>query len=94
METTLTAALNLRILVTCRWPLGPADHETKQEVPSMAEDEARDVFSSHFDSSAHRFEVKETWEELDSAIRQLIRITGRQPPNRCASSPGRWAAWG
>ena len=79
LETALTAAPDLRVLGTCRWPLGLADHEMELGVPPMAEDEGRDVFVSHLDSAAHRFEVKETWDQPDSAIRQLVRMSGRHP---------------
>ena len=79
LETALTAAPGLRILATCRWPLGLADYETDLEVPPMTEDEARDVFVSHLDSPAHKLEVAHTWDRPDSAIRQLVRMSGRHP---------------
>ena len=31
------------------------------------------------DSPVHRLEVKEIWEQPDSAIRQLVRMSGRHP---------------
>ncbi|MSS72637.1 MAG: tetratricopeptide repeat protein [Candidatus Latescibacteria bacterium] len=81
LETALTVASDLRILATCRWPLGLSDYETEQEVIPMAEDEARDVFVSHLDSPApaHLFEIQETWEQPDSIIRQIVQMSGRHP---------------
>ncbi|MBC8236068.1 AAA family ATPase [bacterium] len=79
LETMLTIAPNLRILATCRWQLGLADHELELGIPPMVEEEARDVFVSHLDSHVHRLEVKETWKQPDSAIRQLVQMSGHHP---------------
>ncbi|MBM3237049.1 tetratricopeptide repeat protein [Candidatus Poribacteria bacterium] len=79
LETILTVAPNLRILATCRWQLGLADHELELEMPPMVEDDARDVFLSHLDSPVHQLEARETWEQPNSAIRQLVKLSGRHP---------------
>ena len=79
LAAMLTAAPNLRILATCRWPLGLSDHELELGIPPMVEEDAKDVFLSHLDSPVHRLEVKETWEQPGSAIRQLVQMSGRHP---------------
>lgn len=79
LETVLTAAPQLRILATCRWELGLADHEYELEVPPMSEEESRDVFASHLEDPTHKLEVQETWEQPDSPIRQLVQMSGRHP---------------
>ncbi len=79
LETALTVASDLRILATCRWPLGLSDYETEQEVPPMAEEECCDVFVSHLEDPAHRFEAQETWKQPDSVIRQIVQMSGQHP---------------
>ncbi len=79
LETALTATPALRVLATCRWPLGLGDHETVVKVPPLDEAEARDVFLSHLISPAHKAEVHRSWERSNSSIRQLIALSGRHP---------------
>uniref|UniRef100_UPI001177B375 tetratricopeptide repeat protein n=1 Tax=Candidatus Entotheonella palauensis TaxID=93172 RepID=UPI001177B375 len=79
LERMLTTSGSLRMLVTCRWPLGLSDHEYQMEIPPMQEEEARDVFLSHLESPQHRVEVQETWAQPDSPIRHLIRMSGYHP---------------
>ena len=93
LEAALDAQSDLRVLATCRWPLDLMNHETTLEVGPLAEDEARDVFLSHLDSSAHRREAQWTWPQLDSPIRQLVLMSGRHPQSlqllaRQMSRPG------
>lgn len=79
LETALTVASDLRVLATCRWPLGLSDHEMEQEVIPLIEEEARDVFVSHLEYPAHRLEAQETWKQPDSPIRQIVRMSERHP---------------
>ena len=79
LEMVLTSCPTLRILATCRWPVGVADHEFSLEIPPMHEDEARDVFISHLEEPVHRLEAHSTWSQPDSPMRQLIRMSGRHP---------------
>ena len=45
----------------------------------LSEEDSRDVFLSHVVRPAVALEVRETWEQETSPIRQLIRLSGRHP---------------
>lgn len=80
IEAALDSAPSLRVLATCRWPLGLAEHERPIEVPPLRADEARDVFIENLAGPAHQTEVRATWDRPDSAVRELIdRLSGRHP---------------
>lgn len=79
LETMLDAAPDLRVLATCRWPLGMPEYELPLEVGPMAEDECRDVFLAHLESPHHKMQGRQTWELPDSPIRQLVKMSGRHP---------------
>lgn len=83
LETLLTSVASLRVLATCRWPLGLADHELPLEMPPMHEDEACEVFISHLDDLAHQLEARATSSQPTSPIRQLIQTSGRHPQSLC-----------
>ena len=80
IEAALESAPSLRVLATCRWPLGLAEHELPIEVPPLRADEARDVFIENLVAPAHQAEVRATWGRSDGAARELIgKLSGRHP---------------
>ena len=79
LETLLASARELRILATCRWPLDLPQHEAVVPVAPLSEEDSRDVFLSHTHDPVARLQVRETWEQETSPIRQLIRLSGRHP---------------
>ena len=79
LEAMLKAAPRLRILSTCRWPLGLGNHEYVLELGPLCEEDARDVFISHLESEGHQDEVRRSWGRLDSPVRQLVHMSGRHP---------------
>ena len=80
IEAALESAPSLRVLATCRWPLGLAEHELAIEVPPLRADEARDVFIENLVKPAHQSQVRATWSRPDTAARELIdKLSGRHP---------------
>ncbi|MFO1372485.1 MAG: AAA family ATPase, partial [Candidatus Competibacteraceae bacterium] len=61
LETALTATPALRVLATCRWPLGLADHETEVEIKPLDAAEACDVFLSHLTAPVCKRKFRESW---------------------------------
>ncbi len=79
LETALTATPALRVLATCRWPLGLADHETEVEIKPLDEAEACNVFLSHLTSPTCKREFQRSWGQENGLSRQLIALSGRHP---------------
>ncbi len=79
LEIALTIAPELRILATCRWPLGLSAYEIELKVGPMAEDEAFDVFVSHLASPFHRAQATQATEAQKSILRELVLISGLHP---------------
>jgi hypothetical protein len=82
IETLLGAAPDLHILTTCRWPLGLAA-EIPLDIPPLDEDEACNLFVVYLEHPRHQVEVQATWKQVDSAARQLIRLSGYHPQSLC-----------
>jgi hypothetical protein len=78
LETAVAAAPELRMLATCRWPLGMAE-EAVVAVKPLTDGDSRDVFMSYVESPQHVLEAHQTWPQDDSPVRQLIRLSGRHP---------------
>ncbi len=79
IERLLAVAPGLRVLATCRWPIGLVADEQLIPVLPLDEDEACEVFLSHLDPGPLRRAVEDTYRLPDSATRRLIRISGRHP---------------
>lgn len=79
VEKLLGVAPRLRILATCRWPIGLAEDERIVAVLPLSEEDARDVFLSHLEKPEHVHEVRATWGQEESPARRLIRLSGRHP---------------
>jgi tetratricopeptide (TPR) repeat protein len=71
---------NLRVLVTCQRPLDLGEIEVVQEVPPLADEDARDLFLLHLDSAAQQRQIAESWGRQESAIRRLVRLAGHPRP--------------
>jgi hypothetical protein len=78
-QTMMTAAPELRILATCRWPLGLSEYETELRVSPLEAGEALQVFLSHLGSPMHRLEVEQTEKQPESAVHELLEMSGYHP---------------
>jgi tetratricopeptide (TPR) repeat protein len=80
LEAVLDAAPGLRVLATCRWPLGLSEREATYEVPPLSDDDALTVFRAHLRNDEQVDQAGRDWQQNpDGPTRRLVRLAGRNP---------------